>query len=236
MKKFISGLVIGALLTGTVAFAASNLTAIKSAFSTSVNGKQVTQNIVTINGTYYGDIKQLAGNLGIKYSVDTKGKKITLGETPVANKYSMSNPAPMNTKQTIEISGFIDNIKAEMSVKSIVRGSEAWELIRNENQFNAEAPAGKEYILVKINFKLLDSKDGKTFDINNSNINLISSSGKEYKDFVAVVTPEPLNATLYKDASSEGYLAYLVNIDDKAPKIAFGRKYDGTGGIWFKAY
>ena len=83
MKKFISGLLVGALLMSAGTFASSNLTAIKSVFKITVNGKAVSQNVVTIDGTYYADIKQLAGNLGVKYSIDEKEKKIALGETPL---------------------------------------------------------------------------------------------------------------------------------------------------------
>lgn len=78
MKKFISGLIVGALLSGTVGFAASELSAIKSTYSTIVNEKQVNQNVVTINGKYYADMKQMASNLGFKYSVDSKENKIKL--------------------------------------------------------------------------------------------------------------------------------------------------------------
>ncbi len=103
MKKFLSGLVIGALLAGTVTFAASNLTAIKSSFGTMLNGKKVTQNVVTINGTYYADLKQLASNLGIKYSVDTKGKNILLGETP--SKVSLTGVLDYFKKNGLNIGG-----------------------------------------------------------------------------------------------------------------------------------
>ena len=91
MKKFISGLIVGVLLTGTVSFAASNLTAIKSAFSTTLNGKKITQNVVTINGVYYADLKQLTGNMSIKYSVDAKLKQIRLGEISKKSLIEFSN-------------------------------------------------------------------------------------------------------------------------------------------------
>lgn len=81
MKKFISGLLVGVLLMGTVVFAAPTLTYVKSVFTTTVNGKSVKQNVVTIGGVYYADVKQLTSNLGIKYAVDAKTKKITLGES-----------------------------------------------------------------------------------------------------------------------------------------------------------
>ncbi len=236
MKKFISGLIIGVLLTGTVSFAASNLTAIKSAFSTTLNGKKITQNVVTINGAYYADLKQLAGNLGIKYSVDTKGKKITLGEAPAANKYNMSNPAPVGTMQTVQFEYIIDKFTANVTVKEILRGAAAWDLIKDANMFNEEAGAGYEYILAKIDFKLTNAPGDKKYDVSGYSFDLISDKGKSY-DKGLVIAPEPeLTGELYKGASIEGYTVFKVATSDKQPKITFGRNYDGTGGIWFKAY
>lgn len=236
MKKFISGLIIGALLMGTVTFAASNLTAIKSTFKTTVSGKAVTQNVVTISGAYYGDLKQLASNLGIKYSVDTKNKKITLGETPVANKYTMKNPAPIGAMQTLNYKDMFEEYKAQVSVKEILRGDEALKLIKEANMFNDEAGEGYEYILAKINFKLLDIPGDKVFSLMGISFKLVSDVGKEY-DYASVVQPDPvLDAKLYKGASNEGWAVFKVKIDDAKPLITFGRNYDGTGGIWFKTY
>ncbi len=236
MKKFISGLVIGALLAGTVTFAASNLTAIKSVFSTTLNGKKVTQNVVTINGTYYADLKQLASNLGIKYSVDTKGKNILLGETPATNKYSMSNPAPIGTKQTVTFKSLLDSFTADVTVNEVIRGDEAWKLIQEANMFNSEAGTGYEYILAKIDFTLTKAPEGKKYDLSGYSFDLISDKGKGY-DKGLIMAPEPvLDTELYKGASSEGFVAFKVSVTDKQPKIAFGRDYNGTGGIWFKAF
>lgn len=236
MKKFISGLIVGALLTGTVSFAANNLTAIKSAFSTTLNGKKITQNIVTINGAYYADLKQLTGNMGIKYSVDTKGKKITLGDAPTPNKYNMVNPAPIGTTQTVQFEYIIDQFTANVSVKEILRGAAAWDLIKDANMFNEEAGEGYEYILAKIDFKLTDAPEGKKYVVSDYSFDLISDKGKSY-DKGLVIAPEPeLTGELYKGASSKGYAVFKVATSDKQPKIAFGRNFDGTGGIWFKAY
>ncbi len=237
MKKFISGLLIGVILTMCGAtFAAPALTAVKSVFTTTVYGKTVKQDIATINGTYYMDIKQLTSNLGIKYVVDAKTKKISLGETPAANKYTMKNPAPIGATQSLNYKNYTDEYKADVTVKEIIRGDKAWELIRLANTFNEEAADGYEYILAKIDFKLKYIPNGKSFDLNGISFNLISQTGKEY-DYASVVEPDPvLDANLYESASSEGWVAFLVKVDDTKPLLTYGRNYDGTGGIWFKAY
>ena len=103
--------------------------------------------------------------------------------------------------------------------------------------FNSPAPEGYEYILARIYFKVLDVSEGQTFHLSYIEIPLISTDGKEY-DYTSQVTPDPelLGVYLYKGASIEGWAPYLVKKDDVMPKLAFGRNYNGTGGIWFKAY
>jgi hypothetical protein len=124
-----------------------------------------------------------------------------------------------------------------MSVKEIIRGGAAWSRLQAANMFNSQAPEGYEYILARIYFKVLDVTEGQTFDLSHTEISLISADGKEYDSTFGCVTPDPqLDAHLYKGASSEGWDAFIVKKDDAMPKLAFGRKSDGTGGIWFKAY
>lgn len=237
MKKFIAGLLIGAILaTCGATFAAPALTYVKSVFNTTVNGKVVKQDVVTINGTYYADLKQLAGSLGVKYSVDTKAKKIQIGETILTNKYSMQNPTPIGTEQAVTFKSFSDSYTANVTVKEIIRGDKAYELIKAANMFNSEAGEGYEYILAKIDFKLTNAPGGKKYDLAGYSFDLVSDKGKTY-DKVLIVSPEPkLDAELYKGASNEGYVAFKVGVNDKMPKMTFGRNYDGTGGIWFKVY
>jgi len=145
----------------------------------------------------------------------------TPAATPKPASYSYANPAPLYTLQTIAVKDIFDNYKAEIKVLGILRGQQAWEKIYAAYQYNDPPAEGYEYLL----------------DLNGIvHIKLVSSVGKEY-DLSWISAPEPsLNAKLYKDASNEGYAVYLVKKDDLKPKLTFGRKYDGSGGIWFKAY
>ena len=233
LKKFIAGLVVGALLTGTVSFAAVNLTAIKSHFLTTVNGKGVKQDIVTINGTYYADMKQLAGNLGIKYVLDTKGKKFNLGEASEENKYSMNNPAPIGTKQTIYSSFY----KADITINELVRGDKAWDLIKKIDDNKLKPEKGYEFILAKIKFDLKDIEENRALFIFNGAFSLVSEIGEKYEPMSITELPIPtINAALFKGESNEGWVIFKVKSNDKKPLITYGTQNDGTGGIWFKAY
>jgi hypothetical protein len=51
------------------------------------------------------------------------------------------------------------------------------------------------------------------------------------------VDPDPsIDADLYPGASHEGWMSFQVAVDDSESLMTFGRKYDGTGGLWFKLY
>jgi len=154
-----------------------------------------------------------------------------------ADGYSYSNPAPLNTVQTVTVEGLSQTYTAEMSVKEVIRGAEAWSRLVSANKFNSPAPEGYEYILARIYFKLLDINEGQTYHLSVVYIPLISSSGLKY-DTAMLVTPDPdlVGVDLYKGTSIEGWGGYAVKKDDLMPKLAFGREYNGTGGIWFKAY
>ncbi len=232
MKKFITGFIIGVLLTGTISFAASNLTAVKSVFVTIVNGKTVKQDIVTINNTYYADVKQMAGNLGMKYAVDTKGKKIILGEVTEQNKYTKNNPAPVGTKQTISSGQY----KANITVKEIIRGDKVGDLIKKDNENKSQLEKGYEYIFAKIKFDLTDADENRAIFIFNSAFTLVSETGKEYEPIPINELPaQTLNVALFKGGSEEGWVVFKVKADDKKPVITY-KVYDGTGSLWFKAY
>lgn len=147
------------------------------------------------------------------------------------------NPASLNTTKTISVNDYFDNYTAQITLKQIIRGNDAWTMIEEANMFNSPPKDGYEYILAKINFKLIDIENGESLDIYAAlDFSLISSDGREY-DYVGEVTPEPeLDASLYKGAVSEGWGVYQVSVDDATPTLTYGRNYDGTGGVWFKAY
>lgn len=239
MKKFLYGLLVGLLLSiGITAFAAEQLTAYRASFPILVNGKEwkTDKPVVTIDGSTYLPLRALGEALGVKIEWNSKLKRVEIGETPTTG-YSYSNPAPINTAQVIQVDNILQKYKVEMSVKDIIRGEEAWQLVKDANKFNDPAPEGYEYLLAKINFKLLDINEGEQYNLNgNVDITMVSSDGKDY-DFAYAVAPEPeLDAKLYKGASTEGWGVYLVRKDDAKPKLVFGRDYKGSGGIWFKAY
>lgn len=127
--------------------------------------------------------------------------------------------------------------RANLCINQIIRGDEAWNRIKEANQFNDSPKDGYEYMLVDIKFSLIDSTDINTqFNLSRYNFALVSSEGKDYEN-ASVVTPDPqLDSNLYKGASNEGWIAFQVKKDDEHPLIAYLKSYDGKSGFWFKGY
>jgi hypothetical protein len=238
MKKFIGGLLIGIIISAaTVIFAAEQFTVLRATFPIYINGQEwkTDKLVAVIDGSTYLPVKALGDVLGIKVEWNQDKARVDVGETPTTG-YSYFNPAPIGRVQTITVDDLLQKYKVEMSIKEIIRRDDAWEKIRAANIFNDPAPDGCEYILAEIYFKVLDIDEGQAYNLNDINIDMISSDGKEY-EYAMVVAPEPtIDANLYKGASNEGWAVYIVKKDDATPKLVFGRNYTGSGGIWFKAY
>ncbi len=256
MKKKIVlsvGLVITIILSMAIgAYAASNTEEIKVLLNKSlkvkVNGEllAVTDSSgkpaypITYNGTTYLPVRSVGESVGLKVGFDSNSNTVLLGEdkpaTPASNTgLSRSNPAPIGTMVTSSIKNLLDDYQATFKVEQVVRGDEAWTMIQQANMFNSAPADGYEYMLVKLSVGITKNAnpDAKV-DINGVSFTLVSESGKDY-DYVSVVAPEPkLNANLYVGASNTGWAVYQVKTDDANPLLSFGRKYDGTGGVWLK--
>ncbi|AHF08405.1 cell wall-binding repeat-containing protein [Desulfitobacterium metallireducens] len=180
-------------------------------------------------------VTALGGNTVVSENVLAR---VAYNAVPADNSLGNSrlNPAPLNTTKTVIVKDYFDDYTAQIAVKQIIRGADAWAMIKEANMFNDAPKDGYEYILAKINFNLVDIANDKALSVSGFNFNLISSDGLEY-DYASVVDPDPaLDANLYKGATSEGWVAFQVRVGDTSPTLAYGRSYDGTGGVWFKAY
>ncbi|WP_088185861.1 cell wall-binding repeat-containing protein [Desulfosporosinus sp. FKA] len=150
---------------------------------------------------------------------------------------SFTNPYPLNVPQTINVKTYSKNYTAQVTIEQIIRGQQAWDMIHQANMFNKEPKNGYEYLLAKIKVNELDISDNKALSVyGNFDFTLVSQDGKTY-DSCSIVNPSPsLETKLYKGASDEGWAAFLVRTDDLKPMLSYGTSYDGSGGIWFKAY
>ena len=214
------------------AFAATKLTL-------TINGKVVKTDIREINGTLYAPIKTITDSIGgydYKYDKKTGAIDVAPKATPKSTVgLARSNPAPHKTTVTVAVDDILNKFSASVSVGEIIRGEDAWQLVQEANQFNKEPANGYEYLLAKITIKIIKTeKADSQIDISGYSFKLVSSAGKDYESSFAV-DPEPsLNSRLYAGASNTGWAVFTVKKEDASPLLTFGRKYDGTGGAWFK--
>ena len=144
-------------------------------------------------------------------------------------------PAPMGTSITTNyVRGSSATYTAIITVLQVVRGVEAWNMIYAANPYNDPAPAGTEYILVKVRYNYIN---GPTLEnIDRYSFDTFSSTGVKY-ELVSIVGPEPkFEASIYAGNTIEGWAAYRVSTTDMKPVMSFGVDYKGEGGVWFKLY
>lgn len=235
MKKIIQGVIIGAILSSTIAFAAS-YTAYDATFKVLVNGKEFTSSkAVVIDGSTYLPLRAVGEVLNVPVNWNSELHQVEVGNSTQLpdNEYSRTNPAPLNTIQTYAFkSDYSTDYTASIRIMETVRGEKAAETIKAANMFNDEAKDGYEYIIAKVAFSLLSAEDDSSINANCYDFDFYSGNNEEY-DSVFVVIDEELNKDLYAGGNTEGYIVGMVKKDDPNPKVAYGLDYNGKNGVWF---
>ena len=188
------------------------------------------------NDTAYLPVRAVAEAAGKEVMWDGASNTVALvspGSLQETGVYSRTNPAPVGAEQTIKVSGYYEEYTAAVSVLEVIRGEEALNMVMDANMFNRQPADGKEYIVVKARVAVNDVKENKAVSVSKYMFDCFSSGNTEYgRSFT--VDPEPsLSGDIYAGGSIAGYMTFLADKDDSAPKIVFGRNFDGTGGIWF---
>ncbi|MFD3258156.1 stalk domain-containing protein [Paenibacillus lentus] len=219
-----------------------------------VNGKAATAEVKTINNTTYVPLRAVSEMLGATVSYDSASSTITINsagnatipntpsvpsqeatENTKSSTNSRSNPAEIGTTLPFTVKDIISDYGGSVNISQVIRGEQAWQMIQEANMFNREPDTGHEYILVKAKVTITrNAKSDAAVGLWGGDFTLVSTSGTAY-DYPSVVTPEPkLDASIYIGSSSEGWVAFQVKKNDESPLVVFERKYDGTGGVWFK--
>ena len=125
--------------------------------------------------------------------------------TPVPMGLSRSNPYPETE--------LVSAPNWDIQVIEIVRGDAAWQAIQSANQFNEPAPEGMEYLLVKIHVKCT-YPDSDEHSIGGSDFKITGDHLIRYSQ-ASVVAPDPnLEAQLYKDGETEGWVSFTVGKEE----------------------
>jgi len=207
------------------------------------SGLQITLNATPASGYTFDYWDGAASGSSSTVTITMDSNKVITAHFTVSPGYSRGNPVGIGTPLSIWVgsagvaSYYTNDHEVRITLLQIVRGSEAWQLIYDANMFNDPPEAGFEYILAKVRFEYLTGPTPDTaYDVSPVWFDAISSDGKEY-DTAYVVGPDPsIRTDLYPGASHEGWAAFQVAQSDAKPVMTFGRRYDGTGGVWFKLY
>lgn len=246
MKKFITGICIGAVAASTVTYALGTYFAYEADFKIMLNGAEFKSNdvAVTINDRTYLPLRAIGEALNVpvnwneeKYQVEIDNQSAAAANQTVAtdsNQYSRSNPAPLNTMQTYTKKG-TDGYSANIKILETIRGDEALKKLREVSKYNEDPTDGYEYILVKAALSVLSVHNDGAFDTSNYYFKTFSNNNEEMPSNYYLTVPEPKfsGSMLYAGGNKEGWFTVQVKKDDPAPKIAYGLDYNGQDGIWF---
>ena len=106
-----------------------------------------------------------------------------------------------------------DTPNRDVQVIDMMRGTAAWNAIHAANQYNEAAPAGMEYLLVKIHVKSKYA-DSNRHIIRMADFEVTGEKLIAYA-YAGVVLPNPeLYAELFTDGETEGWVAFLVGIGE----------------------
>ena len=107
-----------------------------------------------------------------------------------------------------------------ISVIDVVRGDEAWTMIREVNQYNNPPDEGMDYIAVKIRARYIGTEDYGTY-ISNNSFGIIGIN-YELNRQPQVVPPEPeLEYWLYPGGEIEGWAVYQVAKGETGIRLVF---------------
>lgn len=157
---------------------------------------------------------------------------------------SPSNPAPPGTT----IAGIIECgqgytshelYDAKITLLEVVRGEEAWKRIKEASSSNKPAARGNEFILARAKFEYYarGTPGLCIHQLAPDQFTAYSANGEDYKT-ASVIPPKPeMRKGLKSGESLEGWLAFEVAKEDRAPLMSYSADTGGAvqhgGGKWF---
>lgn len=151
---------------------------------------------------------------------------------------SRTNPAPVGTEvyTSLELNTAAGKLPFALTYKvtEVIRGDAALQRVKAANQFNSDPKPGQEYLLVKLSYKLVAIQDAEAaIEVSEYWFTAVSGSGKDYPRTITVDPTPDVNARLYKGASHEGWMSFMVDKADTNPLMVLARDSQGKSGYWF---
>ena len=132
-----------------------------------------------------------------------------------------SNPVPVGEWVSIEENLYDDEDNVldavlDLRITDVVRGEEALGILKNENQFNEEAPDGHEWVIVSLEAKLVEGDEDVPFNVYPW-FSIIDSTGSEVSqdDWGTLDGDEYGYVDLFEGGETSGrYVFYTLEGDD----------------------
>lgn len=260
LQGFILGLLIAVIIFAAFPTFADTVNVVFNTINLKINGVQVAKAgdqftldngdkvpfSIIYKGTTYLPLKKIGQLLDKSIGWDGTTKTISVNDnsnqsnnqTSSSDSNSRLNPANKN-ESVVGIDELYNgdqfNLKVELT--EMIRGESAWQMVKAANMFNDQPADTQEVILAKFKVEVTNSNNSNIqFSLSSFDFDLVSSSGKDYENPLYVEPDPSIDAKLYTGASHEGWVAFVVDKTDTKPLIVFKKEYDGSGGMWFKAY
>lgn len=173
--------------------------------------------------------------------VDNTEEVETLEESKVEEEASekeseygkRSNPVPVGEWASIEESLYDDEENVldavlNLRITDVVRGEEAFGILKSENQFNEEAPEGHEWVIVSLEAKLVEGSEDVPFNVYPW-FSIIDSTGSEVSqdDWGTLDGDEYGYVDLFEGGETSGrYVFYTLKEDDTL--LSYEQFFEGS--------
>jgi hypothetical protein len=153
-----------------------------------------------------------------------------------------NDPASLNTSLTLHLANrrpvFGTGEAVRTTVTDVKRGNSALIALQNSGHPNADPGPGKEFLLVQVKYENLQlpARGMDTSDLY-INMNLVQSDNSSAtKDANDTISPTfPVAVIIPPGGSVEGYITFIINLGDLAPKFTYDPKELGgkCPTFWF---
>ena len=147
---------------------------------------------------------------------------------------SKNNPARLN--ETVNFNGLayyrsIHEFNVNITITELLRGQRALDIAMLAYEYNSAPPKGKEFLFARVKIEAIESKDNDIINIDNISFKLINHSDVRYFRANVYGFDNEKFSPIYPGESQEGYLFFVVDVNDPDPFIvAF--EYSDTP-LWF---
>lgn len=128
--------------------------------------------------------------------------------------------------------GGIEVYDATISLLEVVRGKEAWKLVKKADASNKKPDQEYEYVLARIGFKMVarGAPGDKSFDLDRPmQFTAFSEDFEEYETPLVKIPDPALKQTVFADKYVEGWICVTVKKQDARSLLMFD---PSSGGAW----